>query len=119
MHSSFGTYPNAATYTNLLNFNSIIIDNFKNENISRDELDYERLQQSVSCVYIYFNDLNYVYIEQSPTRLFVDLLSSLGGTLGLFVGVSFLSFVEIFELLIEILYVFRDKRRQMRLRILQ
>jgi hypothetical protein len=110
-HSSFSTYPNSENYENLIKVFPIIVDNYRNENVSIDQIDYDRLKLSVSCAYIYFSDLKYVYIEQSPTRLLVDLLSSLGGTLGLFTGISFLSFVEIFELSIEIFYIFIDKKR--------
>ena len=37
--------------------------------------------------------------------LLIDLIPSIGGTIGLFVGTSFLSFIEIFELFIETFYI--------------
>ena len=35
----------------------------------------------------------------------IDLISGIGGILGLFLGVSFLSFIEIFELIFELVYL--------------
>jgi hypothetical protein len=34
-----------------------------------------------------------------------DLISNIGGNLGLFIGISFLSFAELIELFIEIIYI--------------
>lgn len=64
---------------------------------------------------IYYSDLSYTFIEESPYWDLFLLLSNIGGNLGLFVGMSFLSFVEIFELffeLIEILVIDFINRRQ-------
>jgi hypothetical protein len=36
--------------------------------------------------------------------LFFDMLSNVGGTLGLFVGLSFVSLFEILEIIIEIIF---------------
>lgn len=52
---------------------------------------------------VYYSDLNYKLISQIPKTEYVDLISNLGGTLGLFLGVSFLSFVELIEILMEAL----------------
>ena len=42
---------------------------------------------------------------------FFDLISNIGGNLGLFIGISFLSFAEIIELLIEAIYIICEKRQ--------
>lgn len=55
---------------------------------------------------IYYNDLTYQLIEESPYWDIFMLFSNIGGNLGLFVGMSFLSFVEIFELMFQILEFF-------------
>jgi hypothetical protein len=39
----------------------------------------------------------------------IDLLAYIGGQMGLFLGISFLSFVEIFEIFIEMLYIISKK----------
>jgi hypothetical protein len=41
---------------------------------------------------------------------FVDFLSNFGGLLGLFVGMSFLSFGELIQILIEFLFIVFEKK---------
>jgi len=64
---------------------------------------------------VYFNafyaDLEYTYINQLPKMDFFDLISNIGGNLGLFIGISFLSFAEIIEFIIEVVYILVDSKR--------
>ena len=47
--------------------------------------------------------------------LFFDMLSNVGGTLGLFVGLSFVSLFEILEIIIEIIFsVFTKMKNNLR-----
>ena len=60
---------------------------------------------------IYYNSFYYTVIEEFAKVELLDLISGIGGTIGLFIGCSVLSIAEIFELiflLIEILFK-RDK----------
>ena len=43
-----------------------------------------------------------------------DLIANIGGNLGLFIGISFLSFAEIFEVLIEIILIILQKNNLVR-----
>ena len=54
---------------------------------------------------IYYSDLSYTLISESPKTSVIDLFSNIGGTMGLYIGVSFLSFVEIVEALLEIIFI--------------
>lgn len=58
--------------------------------------------------YIYYSELKYVSISQTPKTQPADLVSNIGGILGLFIGVSFLSFIEIFEVVLEIIFTLHD-----------
>jgi hypothetical protein len=49
-----------------------------------------------------------------PSINIVDLLANIGGTIGLFVGISVLSFVEIIEAIMEIIIIYFEKRREAR-----
>jgi hypothetical protein len=53
-----------------------------------------------NCIFIsvHYNSLHYTMINQLPKMEIFDLVSNIGGTLGLFIGISFLSFVELIEL---------------------
>ena len=58
----------------------------------------------VNCV---FNlNLEYNLIEQMAKTNSFDMVSNIGGTIGLFTGFSFLSIVEMIEILMKIIYVF-------------
>lgn len=50
-----------------------------------------------------FTDFSTLYISQIPKMSLFSFISNIGGTLGLFIGISFLSFFEIVELIIDIL----------------
>ncbi len=51
---------------------------------------------------IFYSKATYTQVTESPQQSFIDLLSSLGGNLGMFLGFSIFSLVEVFELLIKI-----------------
>jgi hypothetical protein len=47
--------------------------------------------------------MRYTEISQQAKMVISDLISGLGGEFGLFIGVSFLSFIETVELFLEVL----------------
>lgn len=49
---------------------------------------------------VYFDEMNYQYYSELPAMTITDLFGNLGGTLGLFLGFSVLSTVEIIEFII-------------------
>ena len=55
---------------------------------------------------VYYENLQYTTIDQIAQMNVFDLISSIGGNLGLFIGISFLSFAELIELLVEIICIF-------------
>ncbi len=56
--------------------------------------------------HIWFLHLYYIEIRQNPKMSGFSLLNEIGGALGLFVGITFLSIFELLEYLFEILLVF-------------
>jgi len=44
-------------------------------------------------------------ISNKPKTELFTIISNIGGTLGLFLGISFLSFIEIFEILFQVIYI--------------
>jgi hypothetical protein len=61
--------------------------------------------QSFIHVYIFYNSLSYIFSLESPAMDVVSLLASIGGNLSLFLGVSVFSLFEIFEVLLEIIFL--------------
>ena len=70
----------------------------------KHELTIEDLKLSASRVNVYLENMNYQYFEEVATYSVNDLIGIVGGSLGLFVGASFLSFFELFEILFEVIY---------------
>jgi len=51
---------------------------------------------------IYYDNLNYYKYTEKPSLTIKDLIGALGGHLGLWIGMSLLSFFEIFELIVAV-----------------
>ena len=54
-------------------------------------------------VVVYYPLFEYTLINEIPKISFFELVSSVGGLLGLFTGVSFFTLVEMFEIFFELL----------------
>ena len=52
---------------------------------------------------VYFSSLTVEAISESPEYTFLSFLSSIGGDLSLYIGVTILSFFEVAELIIRLL----------------
>jgi acid-sensing ion channel 2 len=61
---------------------------------------YENVSKNYYLINVYYEDLKYTLI----TQLF-GLISNIGGTLGLFIGFSFISVLELFELLVKYILI--------------
>jgi hypothetical protein len=59
---------------------------------------------------IYYENLQYTVIDQIAQMNEFDLISNIGGNLGLFIGISFLSFAELIELFVEIICIILGKK---------
>jgi hypothetical protein len=59
---------------------------------------------------VYYENLQYTVIDQIAQMNVFDLISNIGGNLGLFIGISFLSFAELIELFVEIICIILGKK---------
>jgi hypothetical protein len=75
-------------------------------NITDDDL-----ASSVAFVNIYYNHLGYTEINEKPNYTTLSLISNVGGTLGLFMGLSLLSLFEIVELFILLLQQLNQQKK--------
>ena len=85
-----------------LSFPSDFYTNHLQKNILKSTRSISEVKDSVAKVKIYYETLNYKLISEGEAITFTNLLSSVGGVLGLFLGMSWLSFIEIFEIIYEI-----------------
>ena len=63
------------------------------------------ISNSIAKINIFYSDISYIVFTEAPTFTWEDLLGSIGGALGLFIGISFLSVAELFEILFEIIRI--------------
>ncbi|KAK3104577.1 hypothetical protein FSP39_005295 [Pinctada imbricata] len=75
-----------------------------NSYIRKAKLDLARLN-------VYFKELNVVSTMQIPSYQFANLMADIGGSLGLWIGISALSMMELLELLTLIMCAFRKKKK--------
>ncbi len=67
---------------------------------------YENVSKTFYSFNVYYNDLKYTFIKQEPKIELFGLISNIGGILGLFLGFSFISFLELFEVVTELFYIY-------------
>lgn len=105
---SYGEYPTRKYMKDLSErfetFKWAFKTDLNNSKYNFDSLELARA--SLVKIFVYFEDIKYTKISEAPTMTFVDLIASIGGTLGLFIGISLLSFVELIELIVEIVGIF-------------
>ena len=63
----------------------------------------------MAAVRIYYDELRETVINQEAKMSWTDLVSNIGGSLGLFLGMSFLSIVEFIELFIRTILIILKK----------
>jgi hypothetical protein len=71
----------------------------------------DELRKSVLSVCIYYSDFKYTLIKKEPKMIWTDLISDIGGIMGVFIGTSFLSFFEIVDVITVVLSNYSKKIR--------
>jgi hypothetical protein len=67
---------------------------------------YENVSKNYYLINAYYEESKYTLISQQPKIELFGLISNLGGILGLFIGFSFISLLEIIEVLAELAYIY-------------
>ena len=97
--ASFNEYPSEEYGDFLLRLNKIRANNITT---------FDKLKRNVLSLNIYYDVLQYKVIEEVPSTDLVTLISGLGGTMGLILGMSFLSVLELVEICLNILFLKLD-----------
>jgi hypothetical protein len=66
---------------------------------------YEEAKKGFFQIRVYYNELKHTLISEEARYEIFNFVSNIGGILGVFLGLSFLSFVEIFEIIFEIMFI--------------
>jgi hypothetical protein len=64
-----------------------------------DEFGIDKEEESPLAVNIFYETMEYQVITETPQFTFDYLVANIGGYLSLFTGMSFLTFIEFFELI--------------------
>jgi hypothetical protein len=99
---STSQYP-TLSYTKILRKSPAILSKFGNQTLSDSEL-----AQGVISLAVFYSKLEYSELVETASLSEISLIAGLGGTLGLFLGVSVLTFIEVFEYLLRILTLNRS-----------
>ena len=107
---SFSEYP-SRNYMEFLIKNNVYLSNVlfppdqHDPNTTSRFDDLVLARDSLAKIFVYFDEIKYTKISEEISVTFFDLIANIGGTLGLFIGISLLSFVELFELFFEIIRI--------------
>lgn len=102
LKSTFTDYP-APVYAKILLNDSNIVQRFEGK-----KLNFEILKRNILSANIYYDELKYTSIREMVKTSESDLVAIVGGILGLFLGISFLSFIEVVEVFLDIYFVILD-----------
>lgn len=72
------------------------------KNIRKNISDNRATNNNFLKLNIYYEDLNYEYITESPEIEIQQFLSDIGGAIGLWIGLSILSLCELIQLFVEL-----------------
>jgi hypothetical protein len=84
--------------------------NESNQNISRNilnkSLNYELMREHSLSFNVYYSYMGYTSLTESPKTSMADLISQIGGGLGLFVSFSVFTLFELIEIAILLIHRF-------------
>jgi len=89
---SMSKYPSKA-YGDYLLKDKKMLNRFDNQS----NLTINDLREAILALNIYIDSYEYTQINEIESQTLLDLVASCGGTFGLFIGISFLSILEIVE----------------------
>jgi hypothetical protein len=79
---------------------------------NQNSYNFQFFDTKVALLNIYFNELSYLHVYQTPSLTAESLLATIGGHFGLFAGWSVLTLMETIDLLIDIVCYFHHKNKK-------
>ena len=77
------------------------------------------LESNIVLITVYYSSLSFILVEEEPKMTFEDLIGALGGHLHLFLGMSLMSFLELFEFILLIIISIVQKKNVNTVRVEQ
>ena len=88
-------YPDKDYYNKVFNMDQDIQDLYSNFSI---ELSYDLFRSNSAFFTVYYPNLQYTYISETPKTEIIDLFTQIGGALGMFVSFSVFTIFEFIEI---------------------
>ena len=108
---SVANYPTEWYAKKLLEDRGKTLQNISRENnLTYDIFDYSYMKKTFVKVNIFYDDLVYTSITESPATTIENLIAYIGGTLGLFIGISVLSLIEGIDIFFNIVCQIYDEK---------
>uniref|UniRef100_A0A183CJD3 Degenerin-like protein unc-105 n=1 Tax=Globodera pallida TaxID=36090 RepID=A0A183CJD3_GLOPA len=79
---------------------------------SSDNLCMEKYRTNAAMVQVFYEELNYETLSESVAYSLTSLFADLGGLTGLWIGISLVSILEVFQLIWFCLDFYRNKKKQ-------
>lgn len=92
-------------------YKKLLIEFDKALNESKRGFDYNDIEKYLLSVNIYFDEIATTTIEENPNKTIEQLVAEIGGFLGLCMGISFLTLMEILDIFIKIVLAFLKKNK--------
>ena len=108
-YQAFYAYPDALYVNSTLQTNTVLIEKYSNET----DFTVNLASNAVSFV-LFYDLLSYINVEEEAKITWEILMGQLGGHLHLFLGMSLISLVELFELVVNLLLLsyFRARKNK-------
>ena len=91
------------TYSEVLSYNENVTGYFED---SRGRNQIDLIKSSVLAVNVYYKYDTFMEVKEQPESSWIDFMSTIGGAVGVCLGVSILSFVELLEVVIDSFIVY-------------
>lgn len=96
-------------------YSDVLINVNANKNVYiRNFTSYEQVKSSTLALNVYYDDITYTIVDEVPSKTWDDFVANLGGFLGLCLGASLLSLVEIFEFVFKIISYYFNRNFQVK-----
>ena len=101
-------FPSRELYA-MFSFNKTLLDVEQRE-IKSNFSTYELFKDNSLSLTVFYPHTEYTQITVSPKILSIDLLSQIGGSLGMFLGFSMFHVIELFEIIFLLIYILVIKK---------
>ena len=101
-------FPNEQLYD--LYKNDKLLSNYVQNDLKINISTYGLFKECYLALNIYYPSTQFTKITISPKTSLIDLISNVGGSIGIFLGFSIFSFVEMVEILFLVIYIYLFKQ---------